>query len=304
MTSKKSINYKENSSSYDSDEMAIDIDHLNLIPSQTSKWNKEHVNSLNIKYINSNKLLEIINPSNINNNINYKNLILPKWNKQKFLISDNEDYKDIKIPKVITIIRKIKNVLINELSSTSRETKVDSFVMTLLDYLGFDEEPFLMHPQYDYSVKLDDNKHKISSKVEFMITKEDKYIVLIVEDKHPKNVSELSDWSEPQIAGEIFGAAYHNVSMNIKQNYPFNIYAIRIIGTKFTFYKATIERNYLIEAQKKLPTKNNLQIKRYPYQTESNEKEGRVLNALDFTIENDRKIILEILKSLYEINKE
>jgi hypothetical protein len=47
-----------------------------------------------------------------------------------------EDYKNIIIPKVITIIRKIKNVLINELSSSSRETKVDSFIMTLLNYLG------------------------------------------------------------------------------------------------------------------------------------------------------------------------
>src|ERR1700730_5955979 len=188
-------NYKDLSSS---DEMTIDIEHLSQIPTQTSKWDNEHILALNIKYQ---------NVKNIDDN--FKNLILKNWDRQKFLNANNDDYKNVKISKVITIMRKIKTVLKNEDVGPTRETKVDSFIMTLLNYLGFDEEPYLMHPQYDYSVYVDNDQHKITSKVEFMITKEDKYIVLIIEDKHPRNVSELSDWSEPQIAGEIFGAAYH-----------------------------------------------------------------------------------------------
>lgn len=294
-------NYKDLNSS---DDMAVDIDHLSFIPQQTSKWNSEHVIALNIEYVNVNDIIEIIEPSNLNDDDNFKKLILKDWNRKNFLYADNDDYKNIKFSKVITIMRKIKNVLKNEDVGPKRETKVDSFIMTLLDFLGFDEEPFLMHPQYDYSVYLDNDQHKITSKVEFMITIEDKYVVLIVEDKHPKNVSELSDWSEPQIAGEIFGAAYHNISINDENLiYPFNIYAIRVIGTKITFYKSIITREYLKEAQEILPKKNKLKIKRFPEQKGPLQNQSRILEALDFTNENDRKIILSIFKSLYKTSK-
>jgi hypothetical protein len=294
-------NYKDLSSS---DEMIIDIEHLSQIPTQTSKWDSDHVIALNIEYKNVENIMEIIDPRDLNENDNFKKLILKNWNRQDFLNANNNDYKNIKISKIITIMRKIKNVLKNEDVGPTRETKVDSFIMTLLDYLGFDEEPFLMHPQYDYSVYVDNDLHKITSKVEFMITKEDTYVVLIVEDKHPRNVSELSDWSEPQIAGEIFGAAYHNIFINDGNLiYPFNIYAIRVIGTKITFYKSIITREYLKEAQKTLPKKNKLEIKRFPQQPDSSPNQSRKLEALDFTNEKDRISILSIFKGLYEINK-
>lgn len=133
--------------------------------------------------------------------------------------------------------------------------------MTLLDFFGFDEEPFLMHPQYDYSVYLDNDQHKITSKVEFMITIDDKLI------------------------------------------YPFNIYAIRVIGTKITFYKSIITREYLKEAQEKLPRNNKLIIKRFPKQIDPLQNQSRILEALYFTNEKDRIIILSIFKSLYKTNK-
>ncbi|CAO3654367.1 unnamed protein product, partial [Cunninghamella echinulata] len=44
------INYKELSSSQ---EMILDIENLSQIPTQTSKWDNEHVTALNIEYQNA-----------------------------------------------------------------------------------------------------------------------------------------------------------------------------------------------------------------------------------------------------------
>ncbi|CAO3614604.1 unnamed protein product [Cunninghamella echinulata] len=249
--------------------MVIGIEYLSQIPTQTSKWDSEHVVALNIEYKNVLDIIELINPIELNDNDNFQNVI------------KNED------------------------ADPTRETRVGSFIMTLLGFLGFDEDPFLLHPQYNYSVYVDKEQHRITSTVEFMITKDDTCIVLISEDKHPKNISEMSDWSEPQIAGEIFGAAYHNTNIdnNKKVTYPFNIYAIRIIGTEFTFYKSIITREYMKEAVKRVPQKQKLEIKRFPQQPTSLPNQGRELKALDFTKEGDRILILSIMKGLYEINK-
>ena len=82
--------------------------------------------------------------------------------------------------------------------------------------------------------------------------KNDMLIILIVEDKHPFDVYELKDWSEPRIAGELLGAGFHNMQLSSLYSldrspikYPIYINAIRVVGTKFTFYKAIITREYL-----------------------------------------------------------
>lgn len=86
--------------------------------------------------------------------------------------------------KTITIITKIKSALVNEISGERiREAKVNPFITPLLYFLGFDDYPFLTHPQYNYSAYVNGGNHKITSKVEFIVTKYNTYIVLIVEDK-------------------------------------------------------------------------------------------------------------------------
>jgi hypothetical protein len=282
--------------------MVIDIEHLSQIPTQTSKWENDHVIALNIEYKNVENINEIIQPSSLTEEDNFRNLILKNWKKEEFLLTNDYIKKNIKDKKIITIIKKIRRVLGQEIYGIPiKETQVDSFMTSLLYYLGFDDDPFLLHPQYDYSIYIDKGKHKITSKVEFMITNDDTYVVLIVEDKHLKNVSENNNWSEPQIAGEIFGAAFYNRSLSTQKKirYPFDIYAIRVIGTKITFYKSTINRDYLNEVETKLPIKNKLEIKRFPQQLDQLPDQDIDLPALDFTNENDRSVILSILKSLY-----
>ena len=149
--------------------------------------------------------------------------------------------------------------------------------------------------------------HKITSKIEFVVSKEDQYIVLIAEDKHPGGISEVTDWCEPQIAGEIFVTAFHNVYMGNRDNsytiyYPLYIYAVRIVATKFTFYKAEVSRDYLRECSTKLPTSHFIKIKRYPQQEEGSRDMARKLNAWDFCNEEERILILKTLKGLRDSN--
>ncbi len=289
--------YKDPTSS--ESDIIQDITDLSHISSQTSKWTKYDCLALKIFYSNAENISEIIIPITLDDH--YKELELPGWNKHEFYSVLDADFQINKPRKIITIMRKITSVLLNEQAQLIRENKVDSFVMSLMDYLGFDEDPLLMHPQYDYTAMIGDN-YKISSKVEYMITRRNTYIVLIVEDKHQKGVSELTDWSEPQIAGEIFGSAYHNVSIaEGVLKYPFNLYAIRVISTKFTFYKAIVTRKYLEECVNRLPIQNSLTIKRYPQQLPAL-NQPRILNAWDFSIEHDRLQILEVLKGLRDSN--
>ncbi|CAO3654379.1 unnamed protein product [Cunninghamella echinulata] len=299
------VGYKELSPLKD---MATKIEHLSQIPTQTSLWENKHVIALNIEYNNVDKIKEIIQPSDLTEEDNFKNLMLKDWRKEEFLLSNDyiKHNKNIKDKKMITIIKKIRRVLGQEMYGHSiKETLVDSFMTSLLYYLGFDDDPFLIHPQYDYSVYIDKGRHKITSKVEFMITNDDTYMVLVVEDKYLKNISENDNWSEPLIAGEIFGAAFYNRSLitQKKIRYPFDIHTIRVIGTRITFYKSTINRDYLSEVETKLPIIHKLEIKRFPQQSDPLPNQGVDLPALDFAKENDRSVILSILKSLHKKNE-
>lgn len=242
------------------------------ISSNTSRWTKENCIALKILYVNASDISEIIMTSQLDDH--YKQL--EGWDKQR------NDYPS---RKIATIMKKVANVLQED------HRKVDSFLMSLLEYLGFDDDPLLMHPQYDYSTFMG-NDQKITSKVEYMVTRGDAYVVLIA-----RGVSELTDWSEPQIAGAIFASAYHNVTIN-GLAYPFNIYAIRVVSTKFTFYKAMVTRKYLEECVHGLPIRNILEIKRYPPQPPATENQKYTLNAWDFADEQDRIRILETFKGL------
>jgi hypothetical protein len=139
--------------------------------------------------------------------------------------------------------------------------------------------------------------HHISSIVEFMITKSHsngRHTILFVEDKHNANVSAMRNWEEPQIAGEMFGSAHHNSTLYHGKmiSYPFDIFAVRVVGTRFTFYKTAVNEEYLKECQNEgLPTRNKMVIKRYP-------KDPNPYSAWDFCDEGDRLKILRMLKSI------
>ena len=261
---------------------------------------------LNIKYINANDISDIGAQADILNSA-YNSLVLNKFNKDQLYKIDEHDITHDSLgvkreAKVINIIRKIRNILYNEIADSIRETKIYSFVMTLFQYLGFDDEPFLMHPQYDYTASIGISNTNITSKVDYMITKQESYIVFIIEDKHSRGTSELTDWSEHQIAGEIFIAAYHNLYIANNISYPFYIQAIRIVGTKFTFYKAEITKAYLEECAEDAPSRNSLIITRYPKQQPASTNSSRMLTAWDFCDPSERIEILKTLRGLHDLH--
>lgn len=293
--SKKKGIYKEPS---DDEKLYKEMDKIYDINKQTNEWTKHDQESLKIYFEDSNNEDEIV--SQINElNETYEKLKLPNWERNNFLLFQPEKHDYDR--HIMTIIQKISYVVAAELANTNKETKIDSFMLSLLTYLQFDYYPLSINPQYKYKIDFGKNQH-ISSIVEYMITRSHSngtHIILFVEDKHMDNVSAIRNWEEPQIAGEIFGSAHHNGNLyqGKEIKYPFPIYAVRVVGTRFTFYKSVINREYLEECQLMgLPKNNKMIIKRYP------KNSNPYINAWDFCIEKDRLCILKMLKSIEDIS--
>ena len=292
---RKQVRYKDPSSG-ESDPYA-DIRDIADIPSDTSSWNREHLVALRIRYRNANNADEIIRPADLDDK--YKTLLLDTWDKKKF--TDPGDIRTLD-KSVASLIMKIRYVLNLGMWAAKKEVRVDGFVMTLLNFLGFDQYPCTMYSQYTYKAKFKDNK-KIASKVDFIVTNLDKYVLLVVEDKHQGNTGAFNDWSESQLAGEIFGCAYHTVQMsefypNVVLSFPITVRAIRIIGTLFTFYKTEVTKAYIEESYHKLPVRNQINVTRYPEMPEASEDTLASITGLDFCDPSDRLEILRILKAI------
>ncbi|CAG8777531.1 17253_t:CDS:1, partial [Gigaspora rosea] len=85
---------------------------------------------------------------------------------------------------------------------------------------------------------------KIISETDFSIWNNNLFVI-IDEDKHLQNVSKNTWWGECQIAGELLASAFVNHE-EIREIYRAqSLFAIRVVGTCFTFYKAEIGFNYL-----------------------------------------------------------
>ena len=141
-----------------------------------------------------------------------------------------------------------------------------------------------------------------------MVTKEDQYIVMIIEDKKPKGICELTDWWNTRSL-ERYSFQRITTRLCLKRtdtsciHYPMTLYAVRVIGTYVTFYKSEISSHYMIECMERLPSNNSIIIKRYTQQAERTENLGRRLNAWNFCCESDRIDIIRTLKSLQLLYK-
>jgi hypothetical protein len=262
------------------------------IPIQTSKWNEEHRKAMMIEFIDADQagdLVELVN--------DYPETwgIFSEWDRIKFRNVGITDLDNIFDKKLATIASKASRIISKEESKQSvREAEVDSFVMSLLEYVGFDEWPFQTELQHKYTFSVPDPDGKqFSSTVDFLIHVREERAVLIVEDKHLGNVGFLSEWSEPQIAGEILAFAFSN----IPQKYPIVVHVIRVVGTRFTFYKACVEKNYMKELSiagiPRIKANVRLEVLRYPSQSEDT-----TLNAWDLCNSEDRHNTLLMLYSL------
>jgi hypothetical protein len=286
------INYKDISSE-GSDAYGI-IDDINDIPSDTSSWGREHLAALKIYYNNQYQSAETAPLDD-----KYEKLLLESWTKPHFEYATNEQIQAFD-KSVASIIMKIKYIINLRTGPAKKEVRVDGFMMSLLNFLEFDEYPCVMYPQYMYTAKFQGDK-TISSKVEFIVTNSQSYVLLIVEDKHEDNTGSFNDWSENQIAGEMFGCVYHTVQMSEftrELRLPIVVNAIRVIGTLFTFYTTEVHKPYIDECYHRLPIKNKMDIFRYPSAPNRSENTLAPVIGLDFCDSKERREILEMLKAI------
>jgi hypothetical protein len=83
------------------------------------------------------------------------------------------------------------------------------------------------------------------------------------QDKHLKNVKATTDFGEAQILAEILAVADENTRENVTDQ---NLFAVRVISTYVTFYKAEIPKAYLQELGRGLPKTQVVVIRRWPGQ--------------------------------------
>ncbi|KXN69566.1 hypothetical protein CONCODRAFT_7978 [Conidiobolus coronatus NRRL 28638] len=219
-----------------------------LLPNEfhkTSEWNKEVVNKMKIEVTNNN-IFEL--------EYNYTDPINIMDNEWKDTIS----IKDLPLsPEYKTLVLELKRVYDSE--NTLAEHYIDTYVDTLLHILKFHYYPLTINLKHKFEIKID-KEVCVTSIPDFVIMSEYSKLLIIVEDKNIKNATNFNQWKESQIMGEIFTAIH---ALKIEQD--INLYGVRIIGTLFTFYKAMITLDYILDTVgPKIPTKHSMTVYRYP----------------------------------------
>lgn len=280
---RKNINYNDNSNT----EKNVPL-HISEIRS-TSHWNEIVIEYLkiNVSDVSYDEMFDC--DKSLFEEAEY--LIISDWLDSKWLANIDLNVLNIN-NKIKTVIGKIKSISIAKNNIT--ETVVDGFMDSLLHILRFDDYPCYLYPQYEYSAVVGYN-HKIKAKSDFGIISQESKMLLVVEDKTITNASYTNNWKEPQILGELF-VAIHNITsnnMSIKK-YPIYIYAIRVVGTIFTFYRAIATLDYIKETSKQLPHNTTMTVQRYPLVKD----EPSGLTKYDICKATDRKKILECMCSI------
>ncbi|KAJ3211313.1 hypothetical protein HK099_008044 [Clydaea vesicula] len=116
---------------------------------------------------------------------------------------------------------------------------------------------------------------EISSIYDFSVERK-RIIMLVEEEKNSRNITVIKGRKL------IKAAAYNNLN-NIPIIYSENIYGVKVVGLKFTFYKAVKPIDDLTSLTDGMPDMN-IRIYRFPPQ--GNNKE---LQALNYSIGDDRK---------------
>ena len=223
-----------------------------------------------------------------------KPLMIVEWTDGRWLRDvdiKTAPYKN----QIKTLIRKVRKVFLSEEESIT-EVIVDGFMQSLLNILYFDDYPCSLYPQYDYAANIGPDNHKVKAKPDFSVFSDEDKIMLVIEDKTVTSATFSNNWKEDQVIGELFAAVHYVVRKSkTKLTYPIIVYAVRVIGTKFTFYKAEANLEYIKEsARLGVSINNEMVVQRYPCV----EEDPSELTAYDICNLDDRILILECLCSI------
>ena len=270
-TRQESTNYSGESRS----DNAFTVDSIE----STSRWGSLTVSHLKIKVIDVN---ELFSTQSIDGEAT--KLIMPEWKDGSWLESIESAHCD---SRVKSLLCKIRQVYIAGTAMT--EMYIDGFMNTLLQILCFDNYPCLLYPQYSYWAKIGPKNKTVNAKSDFSVILSNMHqMLLVVEDKTTSNANRTNNWKEDQVLGELF------VAVHRERKYPATVYAVRVVGTLFTFYRATATAEYVLEsAQLGKAVQNEMVIQRYPPVEKS-----PILTAYDICEKDDRMRILECMCSI------
>jgi hypothetical protein len=213
-------------------------------------------------------------------------------------ISDDEwrsiiDIKHLPLPaEYKTLVKEVK--VVYDFDAKHLEYFIDTYVSTLFHVMKMNDYPLSINAQHELNVDIGEYEERIISIPDFIIRSEQSKMLVVVEDKTMVNAKYINQWRENQVMGEIF-VAVHNMEISK----PSELYAIRIIGTLFTFYKAFITPDYIKESLMGLPIEHYMDVHRYPPPGTDTYQ----INALDFCKLEHRKIIIEYLSQISDALK-
>lgn len=248
-----------------------------------SKWKEDTTRYMRVKVVD---VRYMFTDSNLTSEA--ESLVIAEWTNGDWLRSIDIG-KSRYDNKVKTLIGKVKKVFLSEEESIT-EVIFDGFMDSMLHILCFDDYPCFMYPQYDYSAKIGPNSRVVKAKPDFGILSETDKIMLVIEDKTVTSASYSNNWKEDQVMGELFAAVHHVVTKSrTPVVYPVTVHAVRVIGTKFTFYKASATLEYIKESAKLgFSIDNEMVVQRWP----PVEDDPSRLTAYDVCDKEDRLRIL------------
>ncbi|CAG8509458.1 1130_t:CDS:2 [Ambispora leptoticha] len=192
--------------------------------------------------------------------------LLPEINRRALSNADFDVEKLDKVSnnRVKTFIVKMHDVVMNEKVATGTlESKTDTLVDDLLRVAELNDWPLKLinYPLCRLFIK---EKKLVLADPEFVIANRNLSMVAI-EDKHIKNVWNPSGFGETQIAVQIVACGNENIRSTSREEFiDQTIFAMRVISTYVTFYKAVIPAEYWSEFKRGLPKEASVNVKRWP----------------------------------------
>ncbi|CAG8530944.1 9690_t:CDS:2, partial [Paraglomus occultum] len=224
-----------------------------------------------------------------------KEYLLPEINRRA--VSD-PDFNVEKLDKVSnnrvkTFLDKMHDVVMYEKVVTGTlESKTDTLVDDLLRIADLNDWPLKLINYPLCRLVIKENQY-VSADPEFVIGNR-KLSMVAIEDKHIKNVWKPNGFGETQIAVQIVACGNENIRATSKEEFiNQTIFAMRVISTYVTFYKAVIPAEYWSEFDCGLPKVASVNVKRWP--GENGKQEG-----LDLVEPDGRR---EVLGALIKIRQ-
>ncbi|CAG8576296.1 4956_t:CDS:2, partial [Paraglomus occultum] len=240
-----------------------DDDDEDDLPSSACKFKIRDMEALRVNFLGASSKNDVIPNVQV---VNFPDeYVLPDINGE-LLVNPNLNVVNINglTDEVRTFVVKLHEVALNGLQVIGTdETFTDTLVDDLLRIAKLNNFPLRIRNHPLCKLYIEDEPY-VSSDPEFVV-KMQKISVLVVEDKHLKNVGYATDFGESQIAVEILSCGSENIrSLGEARPRDQTIWAIRVISTYVTFYKATITATYWMELANGLPKEESVKVQRWP----------------------------------------